>query len=108
MLVEKETECQLATTSSCSRNCNHLSEVVHVQNLDPNATCGSNSPNSHWDGGCQLKLGEHTYNYYSLSDQYKYQKSSLIAFHILLKLLSEEGSTTWADRNESTTTHSSK
>ena len=69
MLVEKMAECQLATSSSCPRTCNRLSDVDRVQNLNPNATCGINSPNSYWDGGCQLKIGEQTYNYYLLSDQ---------------------------------------
>ena len=54
MLERNPDYCQLATTSDCPKNCLGPADINNIQDLDPNASCGSNGG---WNGGCYIKKG---------------------------------------------------
>ena len=52
MLEYTPTYCQLATNSSCPKGCRGPENIKNVQNIDPNAECGTVGK---WTGGCFVK-----------------------------------------------------
>ena len=59
MLEDNTSYCQLATNSSCPKDCRGPENNASVQELDPKAECGTIGK---WNGGCFIKSSGNSVN----------------------------------------------